>query len=126
MLELSFNNPDGTVPRAVDLTGFTGISFWLRGSGNVRVGLSTTDTVLPAYGGTCVASTTITCGRNFGALTPIPAAWKNIQLSFSSLSGGAAGRSLASSDLTKALTLDFQFATGASFDLWIDDVTFLP
>jgi hypothetical protein len=119
----TFNNPDDTVPRAVDLSGFSGVSFWLRGSGSVWFLVGTTDTEPPDNGGTCSTN----CKQHFSIGTfAVPSTWTNFQESFSTLFSNTANRYWSASDLGKVLFIALQTTSSASFDLWVDDVALLP
>lgn len=120
-LGLTLNNPDDTVPRPVDLSAAAGISFWLRGSGNIRVLVSTSDTDPPENGGTCASS----CKQYFtgASYIAIPNAWTKVTIPFTSLYSATVGRNMSASDLSKVLFIAFGTETGPAFDVWLDDVS---
>ena len=123
MIGLVFNSPTNSTPLAVDLGTHTGVSFWIRGSGAMRLEMATTDTALPSEGGTCTGD----CDHQFASsYTTLLSTWANVQVTFSSLYSDTMGRTLIASDLGKALTLQFRVAAGSTFDLWLDDVSWLP
>jgi hypothetical protein len=112
----------GSEQVAYDLSGYQGLRLWVRsgamgpGSANkVRVNLRTPATIV---GGGCT-----TCGDHFGADVPLTSQWGQIDVPLASLKQVGFGQPmLTTPDLAHARGIDLLFATGVTFDLWIDDV----
>lgn len=117
---LSFNDPDQTVPRQVDLSAYSGVTLWVRGSGQVSFQLVTTDTEVSDAGGSCSSR----CYDHLGRTITLSASWTMVQVAFSSLSGVLTQTPLSSADLQKALAFYFLLPTTTTFDVWLDDISF--
>jgi len=100
-----------------DASRYTGITFWAKGMGTVRILLQIPATVATQYHGTCTISACMGAVSSSRALSPTT--WVQISIPFSSLTSGNA------TFLPSALAaVEFQPTTGGQFDLWIDDVSF--
>jgi hypothetical protein len=107
-----------SVPGTYDATGYTGIRFYAKGTGGLKVTGQMPSTQSIDNGGTC---TTTTCTPNsyaYGTLSS--SSWTLISIPFTYLKGGLV-TPLKSSMLW---SFEFQPYTVGSFDLWIDDLTF--
>jgi len=107
------------VPNAYDVTAFTGITFFAKGTpGSLQVIVSTVETTASAYGGTCSAAS---CSGNRLDITLDPTTWTSYKVPFSSL---ASGNALFNPQ--HVLTIDFQVYAvgGVTADFWIDDLAF--
>jgi expansin (peptidoglycan-binding protein) len=126
-LQVDLNNSGGGASARLpfDASTYAGISFYARGSGNVRVELLTKAIAEATLGGTCSAD----CNDAHGALIDIGAEWQSFTIAFAQVAqegwGGAAD--FLASEL---LGINFKMtktdeATPADFDFWIDELTFV-
>jgi hypothetical protein len=125
VLGFTMNNPDETVARAVDLSGYTGIAFWLRGSGTMTLQIATVSRQVEDSGGTCVGEWP-TCQDFFQTTAiPLPSSWSQYQFHFDTLAPyKSSSTKMTAADLKQALTLQFSLPKNTTFDLWLDDVAF--
>ena len=119
----SFSGSTGTY----NASSYTGIKFYARGSGgggtfDVKGQMASTEP--EKYGGTCTATT---CNGNYYSYpsTLSSTSWTQISVPFTSLKSGTV------TPFSPTSTWSFEFyyysetsLAGASFDLWIDDLTF--
>jgi hypothetical protein len=100
-----------------DASGRTGVHFYAKGTGSVRILLQIPATVATQYHGTCTSAVCV------GAVSPssplAPDTWKEIGIPFSSLTSGNAPFNPA-----LLAAIEFQPTSVGGFDLWIDDVSF--
>jgi hypothetical protein len=109
------------VPRAYSVSGYTGLTFYAKGTpATLQVIVATTDDVAPMYGGTCASGG---CTANHVNITLNATQWTLYQVPFSQLSFGTTTFNPA-----RVLTIDFQAqnpsAGTLSADFWIDDLSF--
>jgi hypothetical protein len=109
------------VPNLYNVSGYTGISFYAKGTpSSLQVIVQTQETVIPMYGGTCAAATCIGNRFNIGLTSNT---WNLYQVPFTSLVGGTATFNPA-----HVLTVNFQAQSSSSSaiaaDFWIDDLSF--
>ena len=123
-IQVDFNNSGTGIgggigsPRPYDVTGLSGISFWTRGSGTLRVEVRTLTTVTLAEGGNC----TSLCNDHHGANVSIGANWSPVTVSFAQLAQRGFGTPVS---FAHQSVIGLQFlGMGGSFDLWIDDLRF--
>ncbi len=105
---------------AFDSSGYEGISFWTRGSGQIRLGVAIPETTDMMFGGACTSM----CGDAFGAVVEVTPDWKKVEVRWSDLAQAGWGTP-ATFDNKKMVGLDLALL-GATFDLWIDEVAYLP
>jgi hypothetical protein len=110
------------VPSVYSLAGYTGITFYAKGSpSSLQVVVNTTETTASMYGGTC----TTTCYGNYALISLSSSTWTSYKVPFSSLLGG-----VATFNAAHALTINFQAqnpnstSIPISADFWIDDLSF--
>ncbi len=105
-----------------DLSAYAGIRFWVRTGSQfavkqVRVNLPTPGT---NSGGPCSV-----CNDHWGAVVPLTSQWTQVQVRFADLDQAGFGvPQLQSPELTHVTAIQFIFAQGVSFDLWLDDIEF--
>jgi hypothetical protein len=116
------NTSFSSIPGTYNASSYQGIRFFAKGTGSLIVVGQTAATEPTKYGGTC--SLTECAGNSFkvGALSST--AWTEYAVPFSGLTGGTATFSASA-----IWSLEFQYYSstslaGATFDLWIDDLTF--
>jgi hypothetical protein len=131
-LGLDFNNCN-TKSNAYNVGAYTGISFQYKSNQPLRVLVGTTPNLPTAEGGTCSSDCHNHHGKNFAAAT----SWTTGTITWSELSGTQQIGSPPADPQTygekrafnPALVINLEFQVdnngGASFDLWVDNVTFL-
>ncbi len=110
---------------AYDASAYGGITFYARGSGNMRVELVTTAIAEPADGGNCAAD----CYDSHGKAITISADWEQHTIFFSEVDQEGWGAA-ADFDPSQILGINFKMtkpdeATPADFDVWLDELMFL-
>ena len=130
----SYATIGGSLGAAYDLTPFTALRFWARsGAGPlaVRVDIPSVATEGIPDGGTCVP-TTLPCYDYHGVNVQVAASWAQYYVTFSQLTQLGWGRPVAL-DLAHSMWIQFHYSpvigiltNPASFDLWIDDIEFVP
>jgi hypothetical protein len=106
-----------------DASAYAGVEFWAKGPGKVRVGLQMIDVQEVKYGGLCTKDcynthrAIVTLGKTFERHT---VRWEDLRQLF------RAGPPVAF-DPRRVRFIEFGVAPeDTPFDLWIDDVSFLP
>src|SRR6201999_1598500 len=102
---LSLASSPGKTYCPYDVSGWTGVSFWVKGStttGKLRFQLPTVETQAGAQGGTCKAD----CGDHFGADFVLGPDWTNVKIPFASLRQAGTGATFTR-DLQHALNIEF-------------------
>jgi hypothetical protein len=107
-----------STPGTYDGSGYTGIKFYAKGTGGLKVTGQMPATESIEYGGTCTATTCTPNSYVYGSLSST--SWTQISIPFTYLKGGLV-TPLKSSVIW---SLEFQPYTVGTFDLWIDDLTF--
>lgn len=105
-----------------DASAYSGIQFWLRGSGQGRVTFQNTSVRPVALGGDC--PTDAACFDSHGVALTIPAEWTRVQLPFADFEQAGWGTSVGPLDTSALYLLEFQFGTNSEYSLWLDDVAF--
>jgi hypothetical protein len=108
----------GTTP--YDASGYDGITFWTRGTGQIRLGVAVPETTDVMFGGTCATG----CGDAFGIVVEATQEWKKVEVRWSELFQAGWGTP-ATFDNRKMVGLDFGLL-GPTFDVFIDEVAYLP
>ena len=122
---LTFDNPGEEIPQPVALTEYSGITFWVKGSGTVQLQVPTIDTMRASEGGICSGEYPDCYDYFESSIFTLSSTWTQRTVSFSSLEKGYAGTSMSSTDKQYVLNLFFYVgASGSTFDLWLDDVAF--
>jgi hypothetical protein len=117
-----------SVPEVVmtyDVSKFTGISFYAKGSPatpQLQAIVQTTDTETPANGGTCAAGTSCTANRVY--ITLDPTNWTLYQLPFTMFINGTANFVAAHAMTVEFLIYNNTGLSSLSADFWIDDLSF--
>jgi hypothetical protein len=115
------NTSFSTIPIPYNGSAYTGVRFWAKGKGALRVTGQMASTEPTTYGGTCTATS---CAPNVYVVGTLSSEWTQIQVPFSLLTGGT----VTPFQSTSIWSLEFGFysslATTTTFDLWIDDLTF--
>ena len=114
----------GTTP--YDAHGWSGIAFWARiGSGTVAtMRMDFPDTTTDPHGGKCGTD----CYDHFGLSLTFDTTWKYYVVKWSDLAQEGWGFASPTGKIDAYHLYDMQIQTGSSsvFDVWLDDVTFVP
>ena len=110
----------------LDAAAFTGVEFWVRGSGFMRFFIGTVETNPTVDFGTCSAG----CYDSHGAFFVVTNTWQLVRIPFVSLVQEGWGAP-ASFNPAHILTLEWSAKTSpfgglpaSCFDFWVDDVAF--
>jgi hypothetical protein len=115
------STPESMQSQGYDAGAYTGISFWAKGNGNLRVELSQKEFVPTDRGGSCTAG----CWNVYGSRAiqgMLTATWKQFTIPFSSLQRDT-GPSTPPFNPSALMGIAFKHE-GATFDFWIDEVQF--
>jgi hypothetical protein len=121
--QLDFNNPASGInggigsPGSYGVSGYSGISFYARGT-SLRVEVRTLATMVVAEGGSC----TSTCNDHHGANVTLSSSWTPVSVAFSALTQRGFGTPVAFSP-DQVVGLQF-LPSATTFDYWIDDLAF--
>ncbi len=125
-IAFDLNSAGGSATKVpYDATAYSAVTFWARTGGvsaSLRVNVASTDT--DPLGGVCAPSSK--CNDHFGVTVNVTSTWQQVTLRFvdaRQLGWGTPVTALAPSRL---LAMQFQLPAGAPFDLWVDDVAFVP
>jgi hypothetical protein len=111
-----------------DVSGFTGVSFWSRADkgSSMRFKMPMTDDTKVSDGGKCVepSATSTNCSDDFGANIALTSKWVKHTVTFSTMKQEGWGKVFpwTPGDVT---SIQFQVPAAPSFDVWIDDVSFV-
>lgn len=107
-----------------DLSAYAGVRFRARGNATVRMNVASRASAFQSAGGDCPDSEG--CfdqqGRNFGLSTD----FQDFEISFCSLGQRGFGAPLGPLDRTQATNLNFLVQSTSNFDVWLDDIEFVP
>jgi len=115
------NNPViNQTPGTFNASSYTGIRFTAMGSGGLQVVVQTSATESTTYGGTCNLASCY--GATYLVTTSLsPTTWNTYSVSFTTLAANYGSAAFKSSDIW---SIEFQPASTASYDIWIDDLMF--
>jgi Glycosyl hydrolase family 45 len=112
------STPEHMSSQPYNASAFTGMTFWAKGSGTLRIEFPQRSFVPTDRGGSCTGS----CWNVYGATTPtLTGSWQQITISWSGMQREQGGTSPA---FNPAELMGVAFKAGASFDFWIDEVAF--
>jgi hypothetical protein len=107
-----------------DLSAYSGVRFRARGNAPLRMNIPSRETAFRSAGGECPDSEG--CfdqhGRNIG----LSADFRQFEIPFCSLTQRGFGSPLGPLDRSKATNLNFLIQSKNHFDVWLDDVEFVP
>jgi hypothetical protein len=109
----------GNMP--IDSSAYDGITFWARGSGQIRAAVTIPATTDVMFGGTCNR----VCGDSYGLVVDLTDDWKQYDIPWSALDQAGWGTPATFSE-SQMTGIDFGFESGTVFDAFIDDVGYLP
>ena len=109
----------------LDASGFSGVRFWAKGLGAIRVAVATVATTALDHGGTCRQL----CYDNHQAIVDLTPAWAQYEVPFADVVQLGFGEPV---DLDRSQILDVTWGSvdpvtgfaGSCFDFWVDDVAF--
>lgn len=120
---MGFNlNVQGLGTKTIDVSAMAGIKFWMRSNAPVRVAFLIPETVGVGDGGECVGSN---CNNHLGFQVSAPGSgWVEYDVPFTALTQERPG----SVNWNKRNLVGIQFLVPptAAFDVWVDDIRFLP
>lgn len=102
-----------------DASGYDGVSFWAKGTGQIRVAVTIPAITAVMHGGTCTSN----CDDSYGFVVGVTEEWKKFEVPWSVLRQAGWG-TIAPFEQTKVTGVDFGFGSGSTFDVRIDDVAF--
>jgi hypothetical protein len=116
---LNLNNASDASITPYDASGYSGIRFWVRGTGMTHLVVPEVGTAARKDGGSCTQQ----CGDSSGKLVDLYPAWKQVTIPFSDLSQLGLG-TWAPFLSKRLLAIQFLIPCEGAFDLWIDDIAF--
>jgi hypothetical protein len=119
-------NNNGAGKLVYDASHYSGITFWAKGTSTkpVRVNFPSKDT--SPEGGVCNSAMN-KCSDHFGAKLNLTADWTKQDIKFTETAQQMWGIPQEPSlDAAQLYGVQFQVEPGVTFDIWIDDVSFLP
>jgi hypothetical protein len=113
--------------RSYDTRPFTGIGFWARvgSTSKTTMRMDFPDSETDPGGGLC-GSTAQPCFDHFGAMLTFDTTWRYYVVKFADLKQGGWGWVRPSFDSGHVFGIQVQVGGSASFDLWLDDIAFVP
>jgi hypothetical protein len=121
--------PDYATTPTYDASAYAGLSFW------AKVGPSATTTVRVRFisadtdprGGKCKTTGTPDqlCFNHYYLDVPVTTSWKLYSIRFADFTQTNTGEIFPVIDLSQMYGLEFYFLSGASFEIWIDDLSFM-
>jgi hypothetical protein len=114
-------NAVGSLNCPYSATAFTGIEFWAKGTGKVRVMVGSDLTIPAAAGGSCAPEAD--CHNHHGKDITFTAEWQKYTIAWAELAQDPSwGNQVGAIDAAKVIQINFQAM--APFDFWIDDLAF--
>src|SRR5690606_22911079 len=114
-------NHDGSSKLPYDATAYAGITFWARASTATNIRFNIADANTDPDGGVCS-----NCFDHFGVNLTVGPGWQRYTFAWSQLQQEGWGEARPRLDVAQLFALHFQVRPNQSFDLWLDDVAFLP
>lgn len=111
---------DSGSPTPYAASAYEGIAFWAKGSGAVRVQVPIAAIAPPEEGGNCQGD----CSNAHGVTIELNADWTPYEIPFSSLQQQDGWGHQADFDPGSILSVQFAVGSGATLDLWVDDIGF--
>ena len=107
-----------------DLSAYSGIRFRARGNVTLRMTFTSRESIFQSAGGDCPDSEG--CYDEPGRSIPLSAEFQTFEVPFCSLSRVGFGSRVGPLDRTSTTNLSFLAQTKSNFDVWLDDVEFIP
>jgi len=112
-----------------DASEYAGLSFWAKAgrssTKSMRVRFVSADT--DPRGGRCVVSGSLDqlCYNHFYQDVPLTTSWQLHEIRFADFVQTNTGEIFPAIDLAEMYGLEFYFLSGATFELWLDDLSFI-
>lgn len=105
-----------------DVSSYSGISLWLKATGvtSLEVLIPTSATTPSAEGGVCATD----CNDHFARSVSVSSTWALVEIPFSSLTQGGWG-AVTTFDAHRVTGVDFGVAPGATFEVWVDELSLI-
>lgn len=118
-------NNSGTTKSAYDASKYTGITFWAKvGTGStttVRFNIGDKNTT--PEGGVCMPAT---CSDDFGQSLTLTESWQQFTIKFADMKAeNWSKQNLAAIDKSALYAVHFQAGPMTTFDIWVDDISFV-
>jgi hypothetical protein len=111
--------PESMSSMAYNASAYTGITFWAKGSGTLRVEFAMRSFVPTDRGGSCTSN----CWNVYGANTPtLTSNWTQITIPWAGMQREQGGTSPA---FNPSELMGVSFKGPGTFDFWIDEVAFI-
>jgi hypothetical protein len=124
-LSNSTTTPESPQSQAYNASAYSGISFWAKGNGNLRVELAQKSFVPTDRGGSCSSGS---CWNVYGSREvqgKLTSSWQQFTIMFnSSMMQREDGSKSPAFDPSQLMSISFKHE-GSTFDFWIDDVQFI-
>jgi hypothetical protein len=124
---LSLHNKDA-LTCGYDASRCGGVSFWAKSGSTVpdtiRLRVATAETTPYDDGGSCGTPYETWCHNDFGIALTLTADWKHYDFDWNQLTQERGWGLMTSFNPERLVLLQWQVPANASFDFWIDDVTF--
>jgi hypothetical protein len=123
-------NPGGQSTKGLyDASMYSGVTFWAKGSvsGTGVVRFNVPDKATDPVGGVCSGTGASQCSDDHGHTLTLTSSWQQYSFTWAQLTQQGFGYTEASLDTAHLVGMKFQVGnpTG-SFDVWVDDIAFLP
>ncbi|MEO6601522.1 MAG: hypothetical protein ABIQ16_16720, partial [Polyangiaceae bacterium] len=107
-----------------DVSAYSGVRFRARGNAVLRVNFPSRESAFRSAGGDCPDSEG--CFDQQGRNIALSADFQEYEIPFCSLAQAGFGSPLGALDRTKLTNLNFLVQTTSDFDVWLDDLEFIP
>ena len=123
---LDLNNPGGqaATKQGYNVTGYVGITFWARAEVLISVTVAFPDRNTDPAGGICGDAGT--CDYHWEKPSvQLGSDWKRFTVLFDELQYTGSGTGFDALDREGLISIQFRYATSATYDVWVDDLAFL-
>jgi len=107
-----------------DLSVYSGVRFRARGNATLRMNIPSRESAFRSAGGDCPDSEG--CYDQQGRNIALSADFREFEIPFCSLAQRGFGAPLGPLDRTQTTNLNFLVQSTANFDVWLDDIEFIP
>ncbi len=128
VLGTGLNDAMGGLNCPYDASAYGGISFYAKGSGQIRFAVAESAIYPTSLGGTCVSPTPndADCFNAHGKLITLAAEWTKVEVPWTDLAQGNWGVK-AAFDPKTIMLIEFAATNEQQpFDFWVDEIEFLP
>jgi hypothetical protein len=106
-----------------DASKYSGVTFWAKAATALKIYVNFPDRNTDPLGGICTGTV---CNDTFGKGITITTAWAEYTVLFKDLSTDATPPKFPAMDAAHLYSIEFHVAKLTAFDVWVDDVAFLP